>query len=111
MSDPERTGKKCHNVIVVMLNRVRKLSTSRSRFNITAIMATFDIPPDLIQSACLYTGREPFEAVCHVLNDYPRLIADLRTARLRLADFDSESASFDDRLAALHRACLELLEL
>lgn len=111
MSDPERTGKKCHNAFVVMLNRVRKLSTSRARFNITAIMATFDIPPDLIQSACLYTGREPFEAVCHVLNDYPRLIADLRAARLRLADFDSESASFDDRLAALHRACLELLEL
>lgn len=111
MSDPERTGKKCHNAFVVMLNRVRKLSTSRARFNITAIMATFDIPPDLIQSACLYTGREPFEAVCHVLNDYPRLISELRAARRRLSDFDAESASFDDRLAALHRACLELLEL
>ena len=94
-----------------MFNRVRKLSTNRTRFNITAIMAIFDIPPDLVKSACLYTGREPFEAVCHVLNDYPRLISDLRTARLRLADFDSESATFDHRLAALHRACLELLEL
>lgn len=76
-----------------------------------AIMAKFDIPPDLIKSACLYTGREPFEAVCHVLNDYPRLIADLRTARRRLSDFDAESDALDDRLAALHVACLRLLEL
>lgn len=94
-----------------MFNRVRKLSTIRARFNITAIMATFYIPPDLIQSACLYTGREPFEAVCHVLNDYPRLIADLRTARLRLSDFDAETASFYDRLDKLQAACSLILEL
>ncbi len=74
-------------------------------------MANLFIPPDLIKSACLYTGREPLEAVCHVLNDYPRLVSDLRSARRRLADFDLESSVFDDRLAALHAACLHLLEL
>ncbi|AXH75270.1 MAG: hypothetical protein [Inoviridae sp.] len=95
-----------------MLNRVRKLSTDRARFNITAIMAKLsNIPPDLIQSACLYTGREPFEAVCHVLNDYPRLIADLRSASRRLAALDSESASLDARLDALHLACQQILDL
>ena len=94
-----------------MLSRVRILSTDRTRFNITAIMAVLDIPPDLIHSACLYTGREPFEAVCHVLNDYPRLIADLRIARRRLADFDAESTHFDERLELLHDACRQLLML
>ena len=75
------------------------------------LMAFLDIPPALIKTACLYTGREPFEAVCHVLNDYPRLIADLREARRRLSDLDAESDALDDRLAALHVACLRLLEL
>ena len=95
-----------------MLNRVWKLSTDHARFNITAIMAKLsNIPPDLIESACLYTGREPFDAVCHVLSDYPRLIAELREARRRLSDFDAESASFDARLEALQSACLHMLEL
>lgn len=70
-----------------------------------------DIPPDLIQSACLYTGREPLEAVCHVLHDYPRLISDLRTAQRKLIDFDTESADFDQRLELLQQACRKLLML
>lgn len=70
-----------------------------------------DIPPDLIRSAVLYTGKQPLEAVCSVLSDYPRLISDLRAARRRLSDFDDEARSFDDRLNSLRLACENILDL
>lgn len=70
-----------------------------------------NLPPDLVKTACLYTGQEPFEAVCYVLSDYPRLISDLREARRRLSDFDAETAAFYDRLDKLQAACALILEL
>lgn len=94
-----------------MLKRVRKISPDRARFNITAIMAILDIPTDLVQSACQYTGREPAEAVCYVLSDYPRLISDLREARRRLLDFDNESENLDSIVDKLNRISLLIQDL
>lgn len=94
-----------------MFYRVRIISPDRARLNIMAIMATLTIPPDLIRTACLLTGREPFEAVCHVLSDYPRLISDLREARRRLLDIDQESENIDlviEKLGHISRLINEL---
>lgn len=71
-----------------------------------------EIPPHLIQQAQLYApGREALDAVCHVLNDYPRLVAETRLLRSRLADFDRETASYDVRLADLQDLARRILEL
>ncbi|MFT0211209.1 hypothetical protein VQ643_01155 [Pseudomonas sp. F1_0610] len=69
------------------------------------------IPPDLIRSCELLTGRLQLDAVLHVLSDYPRLIADLRKANALLHDFDNESKELDlivDRLRLIAFAINEL---
>lgn len=70
------------------------------------------IPPHLVSDARLYApGRPDIDAVCHVLQDYPRLVGELRQLRRQLDDFNRESADFDQRLAALQAACAAILEL
>ena len=70
------------------------------------------IPPRLIKQAQLYAaGRSDSEAVQHVLEDYPRLVAELRQVRRRLAQLDEEGAALDARLEALQRACRAILDL
>lgn len=72
------------------------------------------IPLHLITQARLYAaGRGPsdLEAVLHVLNDYPRLFAELRDLRRRVAQLDDEGAALDARLEALQAACRSILEL
>lgn len=57
------------------------------------------IPDHLIREAALYAPtREPLDAVCYVLTDYPRLVAEARKMRARLAQIDSEVSQLDDRL-------------
>ena len=71
-----------------------------------------DIPVYLINDAQLYApGRSPLYAVCHVLADYPRLVAETRRMRARLAQLDTESADFDARVQALQVLCQAILEL
>lgn len=71
-----------------------------------------EIPTYLIKDATLYApSRDPLEAVCHVLQDYPKVIAELRQLRRRMADIDRESSELDQRLDDLQRACRAILEL
>jgi hypothetical protein len=70
------------------------------------------IPDHLVRDARLFApGRDPLDAVSHVLADYPRVVAELRQLRSRVAQFDVESSALDDRLEALQRACRAILDL
>lgn len=70
------------------------------------------IPPHLVSDARLYApGRSDLDAVCHILEDYPRVVSEARKLRNQLVDFDKESADFDARLEALQRACRAILDL
>lgn len=72
----------------------------------------FDIPPHLVKQAQLFApGRSDLDALCHVLEDYPRLVRDIRKLRSELVDFNRESADFDQRLQALQKACRAILDL
>ncbi|MEQ9727127.1 hypothetical protein ABRP29_15955 [Pseudomonas sp. WHRI 8822A] len=71
-----------------------------------------DIPTYLIKDAILYApSRDPLDAVCHVLQDYPRLVSEVRELRRRVADIDRESSDLDQRLDALQQACRAILDL
>lgn len=71
-----------------------------------------EIPTYLIKDATLYApSRDPLDAVCHVLQDYPRLVSEVRELRRRVADFDRESSELDQRLDALQQACRAILDL
>lgn len=70
------------------------------------------IPEHLVREAVLYApSRDPLDAVCHVLADYPRLVAEARQMRSRLRQLDSESSALDDRLERLQTACRAILDL
>lgn len=73
---------------------------------------TVTIPPHLIEQAQLYApSRDPADAVCHVLADYPRLVADARKMRSRLVQIDTESADLDARIADLQRVARLVLDI
>lgn len=73
---------------------------------------TIILPSHAIEQARLYAaGRSDSEAVLHLLDDYPRVVAELRKVRLRLAQLDHEGAALDARVSALQDACRALLEL
>lgn len=71
-----------------------------------------DIPPSLIKDAQLYAPtRDPLDAVCFVLADYPRLVAEARKTRARLSQLDAESADLDARISDLQRIARSILDL
>lgn len=73
---------------------------------------TVIIQPHAIEQARLYAaGRSDSEAVQHVLEDYPRLIGELRQLRRRVAQLDEEGTAIDARLDALQAACRSILDL
>lgn len=73
---------------------------------------TVIIQPHAIDQARLYAaGRSDSEAVQHVLEDYPRLIGELRQLRRRVAQLDEEGTAIDARLDALQAACRSILDL
>ncbi|WP_312960886.1 hypothetical protein [Stutzerimonas nitrititolerans] len=46
-----------------------------------------------------------------LLDDYPRLVAEVRELRRRVDQIDQEEADFDARLEALQSACRDILDL
>lgn len=65
-----------------------------------------------IKTAELFApGRTGADAVTWLLDDYPRLVAELRELRRRVDQIDREEADFDARLEALQGACRALLDL
>jgi len=73
---------------------------------------TLEIPADLVRDAQLYGPQtNPLDSVLYVLEDYPRLVAELRQLRRRLADFNRESCDLDQRLEALQVLCRQILDL
>lgn len=75
-------------------------------------MPVLDLPEYLLRNARLYApGRDDQGAVEHVLEDYGRLVGELRQVRRRLAQLDDEGAALDARVAALQDACRAILDL
>ena len=73
---------------------------------------TVIIQPHAIDQARLYAaGRSDSEAVQHVLEDYPRLVGELRQLRRRVAQLDEEGTILDARIEALQAAYRTILEL
>lgn len=71
-----------------------------------------EIPTYLVREASLYApSRDPLDAVCHVLHDYPKVVSELRQLRRRVSQLDGEEADFDQRLEALQDACRAILAL
>jgi len=65
-----------------------------------------------IKTAELFApGRTGADAVTWLLDDYPRLVAELRELRRRVDQIDREEADFDARLEALQSACRAFLDL
>jgi len=59
-----------------------------------------DLETRLIKTAELYApGRNGSDAVSWILDDYPRLVAEVRDLRKRVAQLDDEGAQLD---AVLH---------
>lgn len=70
------------------------------------------IPENLIRDAQLYApSRDPLDAVCYCLADYPRVVAEARQMRSRLSQLDTEASVLDQRLEALQFACRAILDL
>lgn len=73
---------------------------------------SLDIPEYLLRNARLYApGRGDLDAVLHVLDDYARLVGEVRQLRRRVAQLDEEGADFDARLDALQAACRAILDI
>lgn len=70
------------------------------------------IPPQILKTAELFApGRTGQDALEWIVEDYPRLVAEIRTLRRRFHQLDDESHALDDRLKRLQEACRAILEL
>jgi len=96
-----------------MLNFGEDNGTFRAKFNIASIMrSTLELETYAIKTAELFApGRFGADAVTWLLDDYPRLVAEVRELRKRVHQIDREEADFDARLEALQSACRALLDL
>lgn len=75
-------------------------------------MVTLQIPNFLVRDARLYScAQDDTDAVCRVLSDYGRLVAETRQLRRRVAQVDDEGSLLDERLGRLQEACRAILDL
>ena len=75
-------------------------------------MPVFDLPEYLLRNARLYApGRDDQGAVEHLVEDYGRLVGELRELRRRVAQLDDEGAALDARLCELQALCRLILDL
>lgn len=75
-------------------------------------MPALDLPEYLLRNARLYApGRDDLGAVEHLLEDYGRLVGELRELRRRVAQLDEEGAALDARLCELQALCRLILDL
>lgn len=73
---------------------------------------SLDLPAALVADARLYSGRShDLDAVSYVLQDYGRLVAEVRQLRRRVDQLDGEGAELDARLERLQAACRAILDL
>lgn len=96
-----------------MVSDVRTMRSSGRHSAIISIMRKpLEIPDYLIKQCELYApGHASLDAVCHVLQDYPRVVGDLRQLRRRVADLDSESGQLDDLVSRLKGIAAEIQDL
>lgn len=75
-------------------------------------MPLLDLPEYLLRNARLYApGHDDQGAVAHVIDDYARLVGEVRQLRRRVAQLDDEGAFLDARLHALQAACRAILDI
>lgn len=75
-------------------------------------MPSLDLPEYLLRDARLYApGHDDQGAVMHVIEDYARLVAEVRHLRRRVAQLDEEGAALDARLCELQSLCRLILDL
>ena len=75
-------------------------------------MPSLDLPEYLLRNARLYApGHDDQGAVMHVIEDYARLVAEVRQLRRRVAQLDEEGAAPDARLCELQALCRSILDL
>lgn len=75
-------------------------------------MPSLDLPEYLLRDARLYApGHDDQGAVMHVIEDYARLVAEVRQLRRRVAQLDEEGAALDARLSDLQALCRLILDL
>lgn len=111
-----------HNATGLMFSGVRIIAQLRASVNIGSVMRcqpseimrslSLEIPAYLVREAQLYAPtRDALDAVCHVLTDYPRLVAEVRQMRSRLAQFNAESADLDQLISELQHIARRVLDL
>jgi len=71
------------------------------------------IPERLVRDCPVFTrlAVTTWIAVCYVLEDYGRLVAELRQLRRRVAELDQEGAELDSLLDELRQIARRVLEL
>lgn len=75
-------------------------------------MPSLDLPEYLLRDARLYApGHDDQGAVMHVIEDYARLVAEVRQLRRRVAQLDEDGAALDARLLELQALCRLILDL
>lgn len=75
-------------------------------------MPTVEIPEHIARDALLYAPQRHIDdAVTHILQDYPRLVAEVRKLRSRVADLDAEIVEVDARVEALQAACRAIMDI